>query len=166
MKNRSSSLYSGAIILFSSFLFFFFSLLSLSLFALFLKLGITQVQFWFSLAATFIYALLISRFILRENYLKYAFKIIGIFLGTFLLCVLLSGVLIDLSFDGQGYHQAGVVAGVAEREPVNVFGDDGFCFYVFDCFLPLLERALPIRIQILPDFLFWHCNLAEKYIIC
>lgn len=82
-------------------LFFLFSLLSAGSISIFFGSDISVVEFYFSLAFTFLFTLIFFE--------KRIYNFL-IAISLFLCCIVVSQNFIDLSFDGQGYHLASVLA--------------------------------------------------------
>lgn len=110
LENKSFDFRMFINILLSSSLVFFVHLYLISLATLFFGFQITKFQFWASIFVTFAYTILVSKVILEVDFFWYASKVFGTFLILFVLCVSISGFLIDMSYDGQGYHSAGTMA--------------------------------------------------------
>jgi hypothetical protein len=51
-----------------------------------------------------------TKLLTKGNYARYSLKLFGIFSGVIILFTTLSALTIDLSYDGQGYHQATILA--------------------------------------------------------
>lgn len=107
MHNRSAQ---KAFILATSLLVFAFSLLTTSDITFLLKGQITQLQFWTSTTICMIYTLASTKFILGGRSLKVGLSLFGVMAAAFAGGLVISGLFTDLSFDGQGYHEAGIIA--------------------------------------------------------
>jgi hypothetical protein len=98
------------LVLASTLLFFIFSLLSTSLITIFLKGQLSALQSVISLILALIFTVVSYKFVFKTwNFAKIG-QIFGIAMVIFSICMIFGGRIIDLSYDGQGYHAAGKIA--------------------------------------------------------
>ncbi|MDB5167568.1 MAG: hypothetical protein JWN26_713 [Candidatus Saccharibacteria bacterium] len=89
---------------------------------------ITQIQFWVSGALTALFVLLASKIYIKKDYLVLSGIIFALTAVVITASLIVSSFFTDLSYDGQGYHQATIAALDKGWNPLtqNIDGLKGF----------------------------------------
>ena len=107
----------------STSLFFLFVLYTCSLLSYFYLFTISGLQTSISICVSFIFCLVLSKYLLKEGYIFDGIRVYLSFLSIFIICLLTFSFFIDTSYDGQAYHLGKVLALEKGWNPVweNVF---------------------------------------------